>query len=38
MQSVLASEDWRKLQKQLFDYVSNFNFKIVRATGKFQLP
>jgi hypothetical protein len=38
MQSVLASEDWRKLQKQLFDYVSHFNFKIVRATGKFQLP
>jgi hypothetical protein len=37
MQSILASEDWQKLRDKLFEYVTNFNFKIVRATGKFQL-
>lgn len=38
MQTVLASDEWRALQDKLFDYVTNFNYKIVRATGKFQLP
>ena len=38
MQAILASEDWQKLRDKLFEYVTNFNFKIVRATGKFQLP
>jgi len=37
MQSVLSSNDWQKLQTKLFDYVTNFNFKIVRATSRFQL-
>jgi hypothetical protein len=37
MQSILASEDWQKLRDKLFEYVTNFNFKIVRATGRFQL-
>ena len=37
MQSILASEDWQTLRDKLFEYVTNFNFKIVRATGKFQL-
>ncbi|GAB4413675.1 MAG: hypothetical protein Fur0044_08150 [Anaerolineae bacterium] len=37
MQSVLSSHDWQKLQKKLFEYVTNFNFKIVRATSRFQL-
>ena len=37
MQSVLSSRDWQKLQNKLFDYVTNFNFKIVRATSRFQL-
>ena len=38
MKSILASGDWLKLQNKLFDYVTNFDFKIVRATGRFQLP
>ncbi len=38
MKSILASRDWQKLQDKLFEYVTNFNFKIVRATGRFQLP
>jgi hypothetical protein len=37
MQSVLSSNDWQKLQTKLFEYVTNFNFKIVRATSRFQL-
>jgi hypothetical protein len=37
MQSILASEEWQKLQNKLFDYVTNFNSKIVRATTRFQL-
>jgi hypothetical protein len=38
MKSILASGDWLQLQNKLFDYVTNFDFKIVRATGRFQLP
>ena len=37
MQSILASNDWQQLRDKLFGYVTNFNFKIVHATGKFQL-
>jgi hypothetical protein len=37
MQTILASEDWKNLQNKLFEYVTNFNFKIVRGTSKFQL-
>lgn len=38
MQSILASDDWQKLQNKLFEFVTNFDSKIVRATGRFQLP
>lgn len=38
MQSILDSKDWKSLQDKLFEYVTNFDFKIVRATGRFQLP
>ena len=37
MHSILESNDWQQLQTKLFDYVSNFNSKIVRATSRFQL-
>jgi len=37
MQSVLSSEEWQDLQGKLFEYVTNFNYKIVRGTSKFQL-
>jgi hypothetical protein len=37
MQEILASEEWQKLKGKLFEYVTNFDFKIVRATGRFQL-
>ena len=38
MRSILDGEEWGKLQSKLFEYVTNFDFKIVRATGRFQLP
>ena len=37
MRSILSSRDWQQLQHKLFDYVTNFNFKVVRATSRFQL-
>jgi len=37
MHKILESDDWQQLQNKLFDYVANFNSKIVRATSRFQL-
>ncbi len=38
MRSILADKDWMKLQTKLFEYVTNFDYKIVKATSRFQLP
>ncbi|MGD2163535.1 MAG: hypothetical protein PVI81_10125 [Anaerolineales bacterium] len=37
MQEALDTEEWESLKGKLFDYVTNFNSKVVRATGGFQL-
>jgi hypothetical protein len=37
LKSILVSDDWRQLKNKLFDYVTNFDSKIVRATGRFQM-
>lgn len=37
MKSILADQDWQSLKDKLFRYVTNFDYKIVRATSKFQL-
>lgn len=37
LKSILNSPDWEELQQKLFNYVANFNSKIVRPTGRFQL-
>ena len=37
MKAILATEEWQKLQHKLFDYLTNFNSKIVRAESRFQL-
>jgi ABC-type enterochelin transport system permease subunit len=37
MQAILESEEWQSLQNKLFEYVTNFNSKIVQATSRFQL-
>ena len=37
MELALGTEDWRRLRDQLLDYVTNFESRIVRATGGFQM-
>lgn len=37
IQEVLAGREWQSLRDRLLDYVVNFNFKIVPASGRFQL-
>ena len=37
MSRILESDDWRALRDQLLTYVSNYNQKVVRASGSFQL-
>jgi hypothetical protein len=37
MKSILASDEWQQLQSKLFEYVTNFDSKIVPATSRFQL-
>jgi len=37
LKSILSSDDWRRLKTKLFDYVTNLDSKIVRATGRFQM-
>jgi len=37
MESALDSEAWRKMTEKLRDYVSDFGYKVVPATGRFQL-
>lgn len=37
MLKILESEKWQDLEKKLLTYVTNFRYKIVPATGGFQL-
>jgi hypothetical protein len=37
MKDILASDEWKKLQTQLFEFVHNFDYKIVPASNRFQL-
>ncbi len=37
MKSILNSNEWQQLQQRLFEYVTNFDSKIVRASNRFQL-
>ena len=37
MDAILTGEDWITLRDKLLNYVNNFNYKIVTATGNFQL-
>ncbi len=36
--ALLASDHWRKLNRQLDHFVTDFNFKVVRYKEEFQLP
>ncbi len=37
MNSILGSDDWYDLQAKLLVYVTNFEYKVVYDTGRFQL-
>ncbi|MCX6071232.1 MAG: hypothetical protein NTU91_10305 [Chloroflexi bacterium] len=37
MELALGTEEWRRLRDRLLDYVINFESRIVRSTGGFQM-
>lgn len=37
LRDVLASTEWHQLEEQLLDYVTDFEHKVIRANGGFQL-
>jgi hypothetical protein len=37
MRRILASQEWQGLHSKLLDYVTNYEQKIIRATGTLQL-
>jgi len=37
MRKILESNEWEDLQQQLLEYVTNFDYKVVPATGRFQM-
>lgn len=37
MQAALSTEDWQELRESLMEYVTNFDWKVVKATGGFQM-
>jgi hypothetical protein len=37
MRQALETEEWAKLSERLFEFVTNFNAKVVQGTGGFQL-
>ena len=37
MRNALETEEWAKLSERLFEFVTNFKSKVVRATGGFQI-
>jgi hypothetical protein len=37
MREILDSQEWEELQKRLLEYVTDFEYKVVPATGRFQI-
>jgi hypothetical protein len=37
MREILDSSEWEELKSRLLEYVTNFEYKVVPATGRFQL-
>jgi hypothetical protein len=37
MREILESERWEELRASLLEYVTNFHYKVVPATGRFQM-
>jgi hypothetical protein len=37
MRQILDSTEWKELKGQLLEYVTNFEYKVIPATGRFQM-
>ena len=37
MRQILNSDEWRQLRERLLEHVSNFQTKVITASGRFQL-
>jgi negative regulator of replication initiation len=37
MREILDSEEWQELKAQLLQYVTNFEYKVIPASGRFQI-
>jgi hypothetical protein len=37
MREILDSNEWGELKSRLLEYVTNFQYKVVPATGRFQM-
>jgi hypothetical protein len=37
LRTILGSDDWRKLKRKLLTFVTNYEQKVIRASGGFQL-
>jgi hypothetical protein len=37
MREILDSDEWEELRGRLLEYVTNFQYKVVPATGRFQM-
>jgi hypothetical protein len=37
MREILDSYEWQELRAKLLDHVTNFEYKVIPATGRFQL-
>jgi hypothetical protein len=37
MRVILESEQWEELRDQLLEYVTNFQYKVIPASGRFQM-
>jgi hypothetical protein len=37
MREILDSYEWQDLREKLMDYVTNFEYKVIPATGRFQM-
>jgi hypothetical protein len=37
MREILDSEEWEELKGQLLQYVTNFEYKVIPASGRFQI-
>lgn len=37
MREILDSEEWEELKDRLLEYVTNFQYKVIPASGRFQM-